>query len=71
MKSEQMEMRPKKRPSYGLIKLAISPGDHVYVLDENNEFVPRKVIAITRTSLLTEIGELLFDDHGWLWRCLP
>lgn len=59
-----------RTPTYSLVKLAILPGDHVYVLNENEKWEPVKVIKIKKQALVTESGEILFEDHGWLWRCL-
>ena len=59
------------KPTYSLIKDAICPGDVIYVLSDGEDFQPVKVISIGRKAFETNIGEILFEDHGWLWRCLP
>ena len=56
--------------TYSLVKSAIQPGDVIYVLHDGEHYAPTKVLSIQRKSLLTEAGEILFEDHGWLWRCL-
>ena len=58
-------------PSYSLVKQAFSPGDNIYVLNGNEKFVPVKIVRIEKTRFLTEKGDVLFEDHGWLWRALP
>lgn len=59
-----------RSPTRSLIKSAISPGDVIYVLSDGEHFAPVKVLSIGRKSFMTEVGEILFEDHDWLWRCL-
>lgn len=58
-------------PTYSLIKQAFSPGDAIYVLNENEEFEPVKITRIEKSRFLTKKGEVLFADYGWLWKALP
>ena len=41
-----------------------------WVLDVDGAFVPQKVIEVKKNALVTdqEPNDLLFEDHGWLWR---
>ena len=57
-------------PTYSAIKGAFSPGDVILVLVEDYSFQPVEIQSITRKSFLTEVGEILFVDHDWLWRAL-
>lgn len=57
-------------PTYGMIKSAFDIGDVIYVLSDGVHFKPVKILSIKRKALATEVGEILFEDHGWLWRCL-
>ena len=57
-------------PSRSLIKSAFSPGDVIYVLSDGEHFAPVKVLSIGRKAFVTEVGEILFEDHDWLWRAL-
>lgn len=57
-------------PRRSLVLAAIHPGDEIYVLNENEEYIPEKVLQIAQKSIITERSECLFEDHGWLWRCL-
>ena len=67
-----MNNNQKRTPSYSLIKSAFDPGDCIYVLkDDGEHFTPVKVLAIGRKAFQTEVGEILYEDHGWLWRCSP
>lgn len=59
-----------RAPTYRMVKSAISPGDTIYVLDDGEHYKPTRVLSIERNALITEAGELLFEDHGWLWKCL-
>ena len=59
-----------KTPTYSLVKLAVQPGDCIYVLNEDEIFEPVEVISVNRKTFTTKIGEIRFDEHGWLWRCL-
>lgn len=58
-----------KLPTYSLVKSAIQPGDVIYVLCDGERYAPTKVLSIQRESLITEAGEIPFEDHGWLWWC--
>lgn len=58
-----------RSPTYSLIKDAFSPGDVIYVLSDGEHFKPVKILSIERKAFVTEVGEILFEDHGWLWRC--
>lgn len=53
---------------YSAIKAAFSPGDVIYVLMEDEQFAPVKVLSIERKAFVTEVGKVLFEDHDWLWR---
>lgn len=57
------------KPTYGLIKKAFSPGEVIYVLNAESQFRPVKVLSIEKKSFQTEKGEVLYEDHGWLWKC--
>lgn len=57
------------KPTYGMIKSAFTPGDTIYVLSDDEQFKPTKILSIERKAFTTEVGEILFEDHGWLWRC--
>ena len=57
-------------PTYSMIKDAFSPGDVIYVLTDGRHFKPVKILLIERKRFVTEIGEVLYEDHGWLWRAL-
>lgn len=59
-----------RSPTYGLVKAAFSPGDVIDVLNDGEHFAPVKILSIGRKSFMTEVGEILFEDHGWLWRAL-
>ena len=59
-----------RSPSYSLIKSAFSPGDVIWVLSDGEHFAPVKVLSIGRKSFMTDVGEILFEDHDWLWRAL-
>lgn len=59
-----------RSPSYSLIKAAFSPGDVIWVLSDGEHFAPVKVLSIGRKSFVTDVGEILFEDHDWLWRAL-
>lgn len=66
------EVTTVRTPTYSLVKAAISPGDVIYVLTDGEHFAPVKVLSIEKKALMTELGEILFEDHGWLWRaCKP
>lgn len=58
-------------PSYALVKDAFQPGDTIYVLNGKEEYLPLEILRIEKTRFLTKKGEILFSDHGWLWRALP
>ena len=53
-----------------MIVKAFSPGDVIYVLCDGEHFAPVKILSIGRKSFMTEVGEILFEDHDWLWRAL-
>lgn len=55
-------------PTYSMIIKAFSPGNVIWVLSVDYSFKPVRIQSITRKSFVTEIGEILFEDHGWLWR---
>lgn len=57
-----------RAPTYSLVKSAFTPGDVIYVLNDGEHFAPVKILSIGRKSFQTEVGEILFEDHGWLWR---
>ena len=57
-------------PSRSMIVKAFSPGDVIYVLCDGEHFAPVKILSIGRKSFMTEVGEILFEDHDWLWRAL-
>ena len=57
-------------PTYSLIKSAFTPGDVIWVLSDGEHFSPVKILSIGRKSFITEVGEILFEDHDWLWRAL-
>ena len=59
-------MRP---PTYRMIKSAFSPGDEIFVLSDDEQFEPVRIRSIERKAFVTDIGKILFEDHGWLWRC--
>jgi hypothetical protein len=60
-----------RAPTYSLVKSAVEPGDFIYVLNAGSNYEPVRVDAVKKTHFETEVGEILFLDHGWLWRCLP
>lgn len=60
------EVRP---PTYRLIKAAFSPGDTIFVLDENEIYCPVEIKEIQKKAFVTDIGDITYVDHGWLWRC--
>lgn len=57
------------KPTYNMIKSAFEPGDTIYVLNDGVHYKPTKVLSIGRKAFQTEVGEILYEDHGWLWRC--
>lgn len=57
-------------PRYSMIMSAFTPGDVIWVLSEDDTFQPVRIQSITRKSFVTEVGEILFEDHDWLWRAL-
>lgn len=59
-----------RTPTYSLIKSAFTPGDVIWVLSDGEHFAPVKILSIGRKSFMTEVGEILFEDHDWLWRAL-
>lgn len=60
-----------RSPTFSLVRHAFSPGDVIWMLnDDGDEFIPVRVLEIRRHAFLTERGEVLFADHGWLWRAL-
>lgn len=67
--SDVVERTP-PAPRRSLIVLACPPGDVIYVLDEFGEYKEQTVVEIKKKSILTENEEVLFEDHGWLWRCI-
>lgn len=58
-----------RTPTYGMIKSAFEPGDTIYVLSDGEHFKPTKILFIGKKAFQTENGKILFEDHGWLWRC--
>ena len=68
---ERAAKHERRGPTWRDIKDAISPGDKVFVLDENGQYQPRVVHGFDRKCLHTDVGDILFKDHGWLWWCLP
>lgn len=59
-----------RTPTYSLVKSAFTPGDVIYVLCDGEHFAPVKILSIGRKSFMTEVGEIMFEDHDWLWRAL-
>ena len=59
-----------RAPTYSLVKSAFTPGDVIYVLNDGEHFAPVKILSIGRKSFQTEVGEIMFEDHDWLWRAL-
>lgn len=59
-----------RAPTYSLVKSAFTPGDVIYVLNDGEHFAPVKIRSIGRKSFQTEVGEIMFEDHDWLWRAL-
>ena len=59
-----------RAPTYSLVKSAFTPGDVIWVLSDGEHFSPVKILSIGRKSFMTEVGEILFEDHDWLWRAL-
>ena len=59
-----------RSPTYSLVKSAFTTGDVIYVLSDGEHFAPAKILSIGRKSFQTEVGEILFEDHDWLWRAL-
>ena len=57
-----------RAPTYSLVKSAFTPGDVIWVLTDGEHFAPVQIQSITRKSFVTEVGEILFEDHDWLWR---
>ena len=55
-------------PRYSLIMSAFTPGDVIWVLSDDYTFKPVEILKITRKSFMTDVGEILFEDHDWLWR---
>ena len=55
-------------PTYSMVKQAFDPGDVLYVLSDGEHFAPVKIQSIGRKSFVTEVGEVFFEDHDWLWR---
>lgn len=64
-------MSEKRVPTYRDIKGAFDVGDPVYVLDDDGRYVPRRIKEIGKKGFLTDIGVVLYEDHGWLWRAFP
>ena len=64
-------MSKERIPTYRDIKDAFSVGDPVYVLDDDGRYVPHRINEIGKKGFMTDIGVVLYEDHGWLWKALP
>lgn len=64
-------MSEKRVPTYRDIRAAFFVGDLVYVLDDDGRYVPLRIKEIGKKGFLTDIGVVLYEDHGWLWLALP
>ena len=58
----------RRTPTFRMVTSAFSPGDLIYVLDENSEWSPQRIIELTPKAFITECDRILYEDHGWLWR---
>ena len=64
-------MSKKRAPTHRDIKDAFSVGDLVYLLDGDGRYVPHRIKEIGKKGFLTDIGAVLYEDHGRLWWALP
>ena len=57
------------RPTYSTIIKVFDVGDEIWVLTEDENYAPVRILSIERTYFKTDVGKILFEDHGWLWWC--
>ena len=56
-------------PTYSTIIKAFDVGDEIWVLTDGENYAPVRIRSIERKCFKTDIGEIPFEDHGWLWWC--
>lgn len=43
------------------------PGEDVYITRGGRDFIPAKIVSINKESLTTDVDELFYDEHGYIW----